>query len=86
MPYGLENHSSHSAYYLYDPKLSLFLYSPTAIMAGTVISGRCKMDDTTCWIDNRYLFVRDAYEKDIMHFQHIDGKENLADGLTKALD
>ena len=41
---------------------------------------------TTRWIENRYFFVRDAYEKEIVHFQHIDGKENPADGFTKALD
>jgi hypothetical protein len=73
-----------SAFGLYD------LNKPIPLLTdsnnGTIISKQCKTNKTVRWIDNRYFFIRDAYEKGVVRFQHIDGKENPADGLTKALD
>jgi hypothetical protein len=53
---------------------------------GLIISGTCRMGPSTRWIDNRFFFVRDAYDRKVIELRHIDGKINPADGFTKALD
>ena len=40
----------------------------------------------TEWVDNRYFFIRDAYNRGDIEFRWIDGHSNPADGLTKPLE
>ncbi|PYH97891.1 hypothetical protein BO71DRAFT_395730 [Aspergillus ellipticus CBS 707.79] len=41
---------------------------------------------TTRWLDNRYLFVADIIEKNVIEISHIAGTQNPADGFTKPLE
>ena len=49
-------------------------------------TGRSKYNKTTKWMDNRYFFVRDIHQKNLITFEYVDSVHNLADGFTKPLD
>jgi hypothetical protein len=41
---------------------------------------------TVRWINNKYFFVYEELQQGNIQFTHIEGKKNVADGLTKPLD
>ena len=47
---------------------------------------RTGYSSSTKWVDNRYFFIRDAYNRGDIEFRWIDGHSNPADGLTKPLE
>jgi hypothetical protein len=39
--------------------------------------------NSTCWLDMRWFFVKDAIFRDKVDLQRVDTKNNVADGFTK---
>ena len=48
-------------------------------------TGHSKYNKTTKWMDNRYFFIRDIHQKNLITFEYVDSVHNLAGGFTKPL-
>lgn len=57
-----------------------------SVNAIRLATGHTKYNKTTKWLDNRYFFVRDMFQRNLISFEYVDSSHNLADGLTKPLD